>query len=101
MHKFLNKVSFIIGGVASIIIGLLIAALPRELKDAADKQAHRQQEHQKGQIGKTTEKTGSISDMHKSIWLLLQNWPFLFIIMAGGFEGMILSSRLIKFTSIN
>ena len=76
-----------IGGVLGIVAGLLIAALPRELKDASEKQAARRQEHQKGQIAKTTSKTGGIKDAHKSTWILLRNWPFIFIILAGGFEG--------------
>lgn len=80
-------IGYIIGGVAGIVIGILIAFLPRELKTAAAKQVVRRQEHQKGQIDKTTAQTGSAKDSHRSFWLLLQNPPFLFLIMAGGFEG--------------
>jgi uncharacterized membrane-anchored protein YhcB (DUF1043 family) len=41
-------IGYIIGGVAGIVIGILIAFLPRELKTAAAKQVVRRQEHQKG-----------------------------------------------------
>ena len=80
-------IGFVIAGVAAIIVGLLIALLPARLNAAEKNERTRRQEHHRGQTDKTTEKTGTVRDIHKTSWILLQNLPFLFIILAGGFES--------------
>ena len=78
---------FVIAGILAIIVGLLIALLPARLNAADKNERTRRQEHHRGQREQTTEKTGTVRDIHKTSWILLQNLPFLFIILAGGFES--------------
>ena len=78
---------FVIAGILAIIVGLLIALLPARLNAADKNERTRRQEHHRGQTEQTTEKTGTVRDIHKTSWILLQNLPFLFIILAGGFES--------------
>ena len=79
-------VGFVIGGVCALVVGLLIILLPPKLASAEKAQKTRRQEFQSGQIAKTTEKTGSIKDIHKSVFILLRNVPFMAVILAGAVE---------------
>ena len=79
-------IGFIIAGVCSLIVGVLICLLPEKLKSAEKAQKTRRQEFQSGQMAKTSEKTGTIKDIHKSVFLLIRNIPFMAVILAGAVE---------------
>ena len=79
-------IGFLIGGVCALVVGLLITLLPSKLASAETAQKTRRQEFQSGQIEKTTEKTGQIKDIHKSIFILLRNVPFVAVVLAGALE---------------
>ena len=79
-------IGFVIGGVCALVVGLLITLLPPKLASAEKAQKTRRQEFQSGQIAKTTENTGQIKDIHKSVFILLRNVPFVAVILAGAVE---------------
>ena len=79
-------IGFIIAGVCSLIVGLLICLLPEKLESAEKAQKTRRQEFQSGQVAKTSEKTGTVKDIHKSVSILLRNIPFMAVILAGTVE---------------
>ena len=78
---------YVIGGIAGLLSGFLMAGLPGKLKDADAKQEQRIHEIQKGQSSKTHEDSGSARDWWRSGLTLLQNAPFMFLIFTGGFEA--------------
>ena len=98
--------SFVIGGIAAIVIGCLTAGLPKELKVAAENFKHRNPEMKNEKVEKKLDQKLKLSEIFKSRWLaainnsfqsdsilqqtfkLFRNWPFLCLIGAGSFEGM-------------
>ena len=70
-----------------MLIGVLIAGLPRELKDAQLNQSGRRSEEQAGQMDKIHARSGTIKDAHKSTLIILRNYPFLMMVFAMSFEG--------------
>ena len=70
-----------------MIVGLLIAGLPRELQNAAWNQSRRRCEQQAGQMDKINAKSGTIRDAHKSTFIILRNYPFLMMVFAMAFEA--------------
>ena len=97
--------SFVIGGIAAIVIGCLTAGLPRELKVAAENLSDRNPEVKNEKVEKKLDQKLKLSEIFKSRWLaainnsfqsdsivqqtfkLFRNWPFLCLIGAGSFEG--------------
>ena len=79
-------VGFVIAGVCSLIVGVLICLLPNKLASAEKAQKTRRQEFQSGQIAKTSDQTGKVTDIHKSIFILIRNVPFMAVILAGAVE---------------
>ena len=79
-----------LGGGGSIIVGCLVASLPRELKVAKENQAARRDDCQPGKW-MLEPPTGNIGDALNSTCTLLTNAPFMFICAADGLEWGVMS----------
>ena len=84
---------FTVAGVCTVVVGLLIAGLPRELKDASAKQYRRVGQHKVDHIeGTHDEKKGTMKYALKSTMVILTNYTFMCIVFAAAFEDGMISS---------